>query len=332
MRTDRPVVAVTLGDPAGIGPEVVWRALQDPEVYEVCRPLVVGHPDALTRGAAVAGGAARLRPVADPQDAAFVAGCVDCLPVDTGPLPPLGRPSAAGGRAAHAAVVRAVALWRDGSVDALATAPLHKEALRQAGVPYPGHTELLAALVGAPEVAMLLEVPRLRVVHVTGHLGLRDVPRAVTRERVLATIRLGAGFLRRHGVPAPRVAVLGLNPHAGEHGLFGGGEEEEAIAPAVAAARAEGWDAVGPLPADAAVALAARGAYDLVVAMYHDQGHVPAKLLGFEVGVNVTLGLPFVRTSPDHGTAFDLVGRGQADPRAMRAAILAAARYARGDG
>jgi 4-hydroxythreonine-4-phosphate dehydrogenase len=204
-----------------------------------------------------------------------------------------------------------------GEVQAICTAPLNKEALHLGGHDFPGHTELLAALMGVPEVSMMLMTPRLRVIHVTTHIGLIDAVARIEPGLVERTIRRGDEALKRAGIARPRIGVCAINPHAGEHGLFGYGEEETKIEPAVRRVREDGIDAAGPLPADTAFFLAGRGDYDLVVAMYHDQGHGPVKVLGIEAGVNVTVGLPVIRTSVDHGTAFDIAGTGRVDTRSM---------------
>jgi 4-hydroxythreonine-4-phosphate dehydrogenase len=241
---------------------------------------------------------------------------------------PPGVLSAEAGRAAYDAVVRAAGDAQRGLVGAMATAPLNKEALRLAGLPWNGHTDLLAHLTGAPHVAMMFFSDELRVVLATVHAALADVPRLLTREVMQRTIELTWRELPRYGLAAPRIAVAGLNPHAGEHGLFGL-EEQTVIAPAVACCRAGGIDVSGPYPADTLFVRARRGEFDAVIACYHDQGLIPVKLVAFGRAVNVTLGLPIVRTSVDHGTAFDIAGRGIADPESMIAAVLLAARLAR---
>jgi 4-phospho-D-threonate 3-dehydrogenase / 4-phospho-D-erythronate 3-dehydrogenase len=302
------VIAVTMGDPAGIGPEIIALALAG------------DFPDAI-----VIGDAGRLRKAGEicGVDVDGIA-CVDLGNVDPGL--PFGELSAEAGEAAYQAVERAVALAQAGEVDAICTAPLNKEALHLAGHRYPGHTELLAELTGTGDYAMMLTAGPLRVIHVTTHIGLIDAIEAIEPGRVERVIRLGDDALRRSGIDTPRIAVCGINPHAGEGGLFGRGEEAEKIAPAVAAAREDGIDARGPLPADTAFFRAVRGDFDLVVAMYHDQGHGPIKVLGLDEGVNVTVGLPVIRTSVDHGTAFDIAGRGVADPSSLRAALREAER------
>jgi 4-hydroxythreonine-4-phosphate dehydrogenase len=302
-----------MGDPAGVGPEVVVKALVDEEVRAACRPLVVGDLGRLQRAAALCG-------VPVPPDVEQVGE----LPADLafGELSPLA------GDAAYRYVRRAVELALAGEVAAVCTAPLNKAALHAAGHAYPGHTELLAELTGTAEVSMMLTAPRLRVIHVTTHVGLLDAIERIDAPLVQRTITRGHDALVRSGIPAPRIAVCGINPHAGESGLFGRGEEASKIAPAVAAALSAGIDCEGPLPADTTFFRAVRGDYDLVVAMYHDQGHGPIKVLGLDAGVNVTVGLPIVRTSVDHGTAFDIAGSGTADAGSMQAALLAAAALA----
>jgi 4-hydroxythreonine-4-phosphate dehydrogenase len=326
-----PLIAITLGDPAGVGPEIVLKAAADPETFRLCRPLAVG-PAAI---AAEQGRALKLpvevHAVSTVGEAEFRPGLLSVL--DTGDLAPgdyqWGELSAAAGRAAVTAVERAARLAMAGEVDAVVTAPLNKEAMRMAGVNYPGHTEILGAITGSPSVAMLLVSEKLRVIHNSVHVSLREAIERVTEANEYRTIRTAYDGMRRFRYERPRIAVAGLNPHAGEGGLFGD-EETLLIAPAIAQARAAGIAASGPFAPDT-VFMRARhtatrpGEFDFVVAMTHDHGLIPVKYLGVEQGVNVTLGLPFVRTSPDHGTAFDIAGRGIADP----ASLVAAARMAR---
>jgi 4-hydroxythreonine-4-phosphate dehydrogenase len=287
---NKPRVAITAGDPAGIGPEIAARAAADPSVLDVCEPIIYGP----SNGASYAPG----------------------------------QLSAAAGRAAYDAIVRAVGDATARTVDAIATAPINKEALRLAGLPWNGHTDMLAHLTGARDVAMLFHSEALRVVLATVHIALAEVPRALTRSSLEATIDLTARELPRFGIERPRIAVAGLNPHAGEHGLFGR-EEETVMTPAIDACRARGIDVAGPFPGDSVFVRARRGEFDVVVACYHDQGLIPVKLVAFGQAVNVTLGLPIVRTSVDHGTAFDIAGKGVADPQSMIAAVRLAARLAR---
>jgi 4-hydroxythreonine-4-phosphate dehydrogenase len=287
---NKPRVAITAGDPAGIGPEIAARASADARVLEACHPVVYG-------------------------------------PCEGHSFEP-GVLSAAAGRAAYDAIVRAVDDAKAGVVHAIATAPLNKEAFRLAGLPWNGHTDLLAHLTDSRYVAMMFYSEVLRVVLATVHIPLSEVPRALTQCTLEATIDLTARELPRFGIARPRIAVAGLNPHAGEHGLFGA-EEQTVVAPAVGACRARGVDVSGPFPGDTVFVRARRGEFDVVVACYHDQGLIPVKLLAFGQAVNVTLGLPIIRTSVDHGTAFDIAGKGIADPESMVAAVLLAARLAR---
>ncbi len=327
---ERPWIAVTMGDPAGIGPEIVAKAVTSQEVLSVARPLVVGDARVMADALRVANVDARV--VSLSSQANSEPGPHAVLLLDLANVPwnrmPRGKVSAEAGRASYAYVSKAVELAMHGHVAAIATAPIHKGAWWAAGYQVPGHTELLAQLTGARSTRMLLVTPRLRVVHVTTHIPLREVSDSITVERVFTTIALLWDALERMGISAPRVAVAGLNPHAGEGGLFGS-EEKEKIRPAVEKAQALGWHVVGPISGDTVFYRALKGEFDAVVAMYHDQGHIPVKLLGFEEGVNVTLGLPIVRTSVDHGTAFDIAWQGKANPRSMIAAIRLAAELAR---
>lgn len=319
-------MAITLGDPAGIGPEIVARTLLLPGYAERC--VAVGDPAVMARALAPLGAAERLRVVADVADAELRPDRVCLVPSSALPLPPpFGRVDAACGRAAYQAICLAIDLARQGRVAGMVTAPIHKEALAAAGVPYPGHTEILAERGGARRVAMMLANDAIATVLVTIHCSLRQAIERADFEAQLSAIRLAHQGGRALGAPAPRVAVAGLNPHAGEGGLFGD-EEQRIIRPAIEAARREGIDASGPWPGDTVFMQARQGRFDVVVAQYHDQGLIPVKYLGLEQGVNITLGLPFVRTSPDHGTAFDIAGQGIADPSSLRAAIDHAFRLA----
>jgi 4-hydroxythreonine-4-phosphate dehydrogenase len=325
----RPIIAITMGDPAGVGPEVTAQALARDEVWDNCRPLVVGDAGVLAQAVALVAAPLALHPIAGVSEARFDPAMPDVLDlrnVETAALQ-RGRVSALAGRAAVAYVERAVELALAGQVDGIVTGPVHKAALRAAGCPHIGHTELLAALTGAERVTTMLATPGLRVVHVTRHVPLREVAAHITRERVLETIRQTDEGLRGMGIPHPRLAVAALNPHGGDEGLLGR-EEIEVIGPAVEAAQAEGIDVHGPIPADSVFFRAIRGEFDVVVAMYHDQGHIPVKTHGFERSVAVTLGLPIVRTSVDHGTAFDIAWQGVASEESMVEAIRLAARMA----
>lgn len=321
-----PVIAVTMGDGAGIGPEVIVPALLDPDTLARCRPVVVGDAPRLRQAAALLGLDCEIVPVEGPEDAEFTPGRVNVI--DLGLLPadlPWGRLSAVAGDAAYHYVRVAAELAVGGRADGICTAPLNKEALHAAGHLYPGHTELLAHLTGVDEVSMMLSTPKVKVIHVTTHIGLIDAVNRIEPGLVERTVRRGHRAMVRAGVPDPVIGVCGINPHAGENGLFGYGEEEEKIVPAIDILRADGIDARGPLPADTAFFLAGRGDYDLIVAMYHDQGHGPVKVLGIEAGVNLTVGLPVIRTSVDHGTAFDIAGTGVAEAGSMVEALRQAA-------
>jgi 4-hydroxythreonine-4-phosphate dehydrogenase len=339
-----PLLGITMGDPAGIGPEITAKALATPVVRKAARPIVLGDARVMADAVRLAGLDLAMRRLARVGDATGVGDDVEVL--DLANADPaafqIGRVSALCGRAAYEYIERAVQLALGREIAGIVTAPINKEALALAGLKHSGHTEILAELTGTRAYAMLLMGRELRVIHVTTHVALRRVPELVTRERVLRTIRLGHEAMRRLGIATPRLAVCGLNPHAGESGLFGD-EEQTAIAPAIAEARGAGIDATGPYPADTVMSRARGGEFDCVVAMYHDQGHTPVKTLGFQYdegrkawtgmsGVNVTVGLPVVRVSVDHGTAFDRAGRGTANPESMIEAILVAAEMTRSRG
>ena len=333
MSTNAPLVAVTLGDPCGIGPEVVAAALATPSVRAVCRPVVVGSAAVLRGAVAQVGASLEVVLVDAPDSAPHAPGVVAVL--DPGNLNIAavypGRLSAEAGRAAVEWALQAGELCLSGAVDAMATAPINKEAARLAGYEEVGHMELLQRLSGADKVATMLISGGLRVVHLTTHRSLRRACDAVTKERVLSMVALTDGSFRAWGFTQPRIGVAALNPHASDGGLIGD-EEEREIAPAVAAARERGIDATGPVPADIVFHQAIQGRYDAVLAMYHDQGHIPVKVHGFEQSVSVNLGLPFVRTSVDHGTAFDIAGKGVASAVSMVEAIVLAAVLAGGQG
>ena len=319
----RPLLAITIGDPAGIGPEIVLKALAQPEIYDRCRPLVIGDRRLLARAADWVGQSRIIfRVVDDPGEGHYNPGMITLLDLDNVSLQdcPPGEVSAEAGRAAVEYVFRACDLAMAGRADGIVTAPLNKAAMNLAGFSYAGHTELLAERTHTPNVKMLLVGPKLRVIHVSTHVSLREAIRRVTTERVTEAIDLAHTSCRALGIAKPRIAVAGLNPHAGEGGLFGD-EEAHAIAPAIEAARARGLDVSDPQPPDTVFLRAVNGAYDIVVAMYHDQGHIPMKLLAFDSGVNVSIGLPIIRTSVDHGTAFDIAGTGKAREESLIAAI-----------
>ncbi len=321
-----PVVLLTIGDPAGIGPEIVVQAALDPRVRAACVPVAVGPPGTLARALDQSGCAGSVRPW---DGAAPAAREVPVLPVPDAPQPVRpGLVQATAGAVAFAALERAIRACLDGEAQALATAPLSKEALRLAGVPYLDHTAALEALAGTGErVLTLFWLDRLRIFFATRHLGLREACERLSVDDIIGTATAGAAWLARYGVARPRLAVAALNPHAGENGMFGD-EEARVIAPAVAALQAAGLDVTGPVAADSVFAQCLEGRHDAVVALYHDQGHIAAKTRDFERTVAVTTGLPFVRTSVDHGTAFDVAWQGRASAVSMIEAVLVAARLA----
>jgi 4-hydroxythreonine-4-phosphate dehydrogenase len=335
---ERPLLAITMGDPAGVGPEVIVAALARRRARAVCRPLVIGDARVLQQAARTVGRRFSVMIVGAASEADEHPSRISLL--DLANVNPrrvrTGRISAAAGAAAAEYVTRAVGLAQSGAVAGIVTAPINKESIRAAGVPHPGHTEMLAALCGRPEVAMMLVHSGMRVSHVTTHASVRNACARVTQSRVLSVVRLTHKALRRMGISRRRIAVAGLNPHAGESGLFGD-EEMREIAPAVRRARRESIDAAGPFPPDTVFARHRAGEFDAVVAMLHDHGHIAVKTVGFtarrggglaSAGVNVTLGLPIVRTSVDHGTAFDIAGMGTADPTSMVEAVRLAAQMA----
>jgi len=320
--TYRPVIGITMGDAAGVGPEIIMKSLAQRSVYQGCRPLVIGDANRLIDAGRITGVALTVRAISSPAEARFTYGEIDCI--DLGLIPadlPYGKLSALAGDAAYQYIARTVELTSAGELDAICTAPLNKEALHAGGHIFPGHTEILAHLTGIPEVSMMLVAPKLRVIHVTTHIGLIDAINRIEPGLVQRTIERAHATLVRSGITSPRIGVCGINPHAGENGLFGYGEEEQKIIPAIKLLQARGWDVEGPLPADTLFYRAGRGDFDVVVAMYHDQGHGPVKVMGLEAGVNVTVGLPVIRTSVDHGTAFDIAGKGIADEGSMLEAL-----------
>ena len=329
----RPLLAITMGDPAGIGPEVVLKALAHADIYERSRPLVIGDRRILERAAGWLAQPVDLDVVAEPAQGAYTPGRVTLLDLENA-LPesiPVGIESAAAGAAAVDYVFRACDLAMASAVDAVVTAPLNKAAMNMAGYEYAGHTELLTERTGAERVSMLLIGPNLRIVHVSTHVALEAAIERVTPERVEDVIQIAHDACRALGIAHPRIAVAGLNPHASEGGLFGD-EEARRIEPAIRAARARGLDVSDPQPPDTVFLRATKGAYDIVVAQYHDQGHIPMKLLAFDSGVNVSYGLPIIRTSVDHGTAFDIAGKGIAEESSLLAAIEVAVQMAHARG
>ncbi|MCX8090377.1 MAG: 4-hydroxythreonine-4-phosphate dehydrogenase PdxA [Verrucomicrobiae bacterium] len=333
----KPVLAITMGDPAGIGPELCLRALVEPSVRAVCVPVVFGDAAVLEEVREELARIGRQPNCAEPSvrvldraewsraTAVDAPAVVDCAALAHSRVTP-GRVSAECGRASFEYVQRAVEEALAGRVAGIVTAPIHKEALRLAGVPYPGHTEMLAALTGARRSCMMLWSPELVVSLVTTHIGYAEVPGALSVARVLEVIELTHEAMQRLAAGPVRLGVCGLNPHAGEHGLFGQREEQRFIEPAIQRARELGMEVEGPLSPDAAFTAQQRRRYSAIVCLYHDQGHIPFKMLAFETGVNVTLGLPIVRTSVDHGTAFDIAWKGVANPQSLFSAVRLAAR------
>jgi 4-hydroxythreonine-4-phosphate dehydrogenase len=338
-----PIIAITMGDAAGIGPEIIAKTLALKEIYTLCKPIVIGDSNAIKMGLEVAGIQLKVKSLKNVKDAQSKFGKIDVLDLHNIEISKIvmGKPQAMAGKASVDYVKKAAKLALEGNVDAIVTAPLNKEAMKMAGIPYIGHTELLADLSKTKDYAMMLASGSLKVVHVTTHVALKEVPDLITKERVLNKIKLADSTLRRLGVKTPKIGVAGLNPHSGEGGLLGM-EEINEIRPAVEEAKRIGLDVEGPLPPDTIFSRAAGGGYDVVVAMYHDQGHIPVKQMGFKwetdsegwsevSGVNVTIGLPFIRTSVDHGTAYGKAGRkdGTANPQSLIDAIKIAVNMAK---
>lgn len=323
----RPLIAISLGDPGGIGPEITARVLADPGITAACTPIVFGARNVWSRACAVTGLPNQLAVIARPAEARGPS-LIEC---DDTPLEalPAGQATGAAGLAQTRYLVRAVDELTSGGVAGLCTAPVNKAAVHAAGLPFTGHTEYLQERFHVPRVVMLMAGERLRVALATMHVAVRDVAAALRREELVEIGLLVASELReRFGIATPRLAVCGLNPHAGEEGQFGD-EEQRIIAPAIADLRARGVTADGPFPADGLFPRVLESRFDAVLAMFHDQGLIPFKMLEFHTGVNVTLGLPRPRTSPDHGVAYDIAGQGRADPRSMAAALRLCTRLAR---
>jgi 4-hydroxythreonine-4-phosphate dehydrogenase len=328
----KPIISLTMGDPAGIGPEICLRALHEQAVLENCVPVLFGDAGVLGRVRSKLKGAPKMPPsisYEEFENISTVTGplVVECTAVDAQKIKP-GKVSGTAGRAAFVYIERAIAAALAGKIDGMVTAPIHKESLNLAGIKFPGHTEIFTSLTAAKRSCMMLYSDQLTVSMATTHIGYHEVPHELSVERILDVIELTAHAMRRMLGRKPHLGVCGLNPHAGEHGLFGHHEEEKLVAPAVAQSRRNGIDAHGPLVPDAAFTPAVRKKFDAIVTLYHDQGHIPFKMLAFETGVNVTLGLPIVRTSVDHGTAFDIAWQGKADPSSLYSAIRLATRLA----
>lgn len=322
----KPVIGITLGDAAGVGPEIIAKALAEQEVYDICRPVVIGDLGIMKRALAIVGQDLTCRAIDDVLTGGQEFGQIDVIDLRNLPADlPFAQVDPRAGKAAYTYVETAVNLALAGKIAAIATAPLNKDAMNQGGCHFPGHTEILAHLSNTKNYAMMLTGGSLRVIHVSTHLALRQACEKVKKERVLKVIELADQAMKKIGIKEPRIAVAGLNPHSGEGGLFGT-EEIEEIIPAIECAKALGLQVTGPVAPDTVFYRAAvKKDFDIVVVMYHDQGHIPLKVLGFEEGVNITVGLPFIRTSVDHGTAFDIAGKGIANHMSMLESIRLAA-------
>ena len=326
MTTSLPLIAITLGDPAGTGPELITKALGLERIRSICRPLVVGDAATLEAALTYTRAEMTIRRVASPQEAGTDATVIDVLDLKNVDLPnlKLGKVDPMAGKAAYESIKKATELALAGQVAAIVTSAINKESLNQAGYHYDGHTGLLAELCKSPGATMMLAADKLRVSHVSTHVPLKVAIERVRPPRILQVLKLTDQAVRRLGIASPRLAVAGLNPHAGEHGLFGD-DEETYIVPAIEEANRLGMNVSGPYPGDTIFFRAMNGEFDAAVAMYHDQGHVAVKMLGIWKGVNITLGLPIIRTSVEHGTNFDLSGTGRSDPRSLvEATVLAA--------
>jgi len=322
----KPILGITMGDPTGAGPEIIVKALSSAEIRGLCQAVVIGDGAVMRAAAEIVKIPVAVRIIKNIGEAQFAKGVIEVIDLGNVNVKTLvrGRVDLRGGEAAFAYVEMATRLALAKEIDAMVTAPLNKEALNRAGYLYSGHTEILAHLCGVSDAVMMLVAGNLRIAHVSTHVSLRRACDLVTKERILRILRLSNEGVKRMGIDEPRLVVAGLNPHAGESGLFGN-EEKEEILPAIESARALGLNVVGPLPPDTVFLRALRGQFDAVIAMYHDQGHIPVKMVSFDEGVNVTLGLPIIRTSVDHGTVFGKAGKGTANPRSLIESIKLAA-------
>ncbi|MGJ9384183.1 4-hydroxythreonine-4-phosphate dehydrogenase PdxA [Salipaludibacillus sp. CF4.18] len=323
----KPIIGITMGDAAGIGPEIIVKSLSTEEVYGNCHPLVIGDSKMLKRAAIITDSNVTIRSINQLEEAEFQFGTIDCMDLDllSSDLK-FGEISAEAGNAAFQYIKTAIDLAKENKIQAICTAPLNKAALHKGGHMYPGHTEILATLTETEDFAMMLTSPKLKVIHLTTHVGIIKAIEMINPERTYNVIKLAHETLTRAGIVNPSIAVCGINPHAGENGLFGNGEEETKLIPGIERAKEEGINASGPHPADTLFFRAGRGDFDMVVACYHDQGHGPIKVMGLEAGVNITVGLNggVIRTSVDHGTAFDIAGKNIADERSLLEAIKSA--------
>jgi len=324
----RPIIAITPGDPAGIGTEITVSALKNTDIYKRVRPLVICDKRSLENALWITESNLSLTNVSSPSEGLYHSGNIDYIPIDGVRSIEPGVIKEEYGQASYNYIENAVELAIDGKVDAITTGPINKESLRAADVPYIGHTEILGGLTGIEDPLTMFETRELRVFFLSRHVSLKNACDMVTYDRVTSYIKRCILSMEQLGLKEPSLAVAGLNPHSGEHGLFGT-EEVEAVSPAVIHARKEGYNVQGPIGADSVFHLALNGAFTAVLSLYHDQGHIAAKTLDFYRTVSLTLGLPFLRTSVDHGTAFDLAGTGKANPVSMTEAILVAGKYAK---
>lgn len=343
MLKSKPIIGITMGDPAGVGPEIIAKALSEKSLYSICIPIVIGNIEIMAKANALikSTGKLSLKSFTGVADLTERDGTINILSLDNIDADSLtyGKINADCGQAAIDYIKKAVALALSGEIQAMVTCPIHKEAINKAGCKFPGHTELIASLTKTKEYAMMLVGEGLKIVHVSLHLPLSEAQQQIKKERILTVIKLGNELLAKIGTKQPRIAVAGFNPHAGEGGLFGK-EESEEIIPAILSAKKEGIDADGPIAPDTIFSKVRGGEYDLAVAMYHDQGHIAVKAVGFIYdqkrrswtsisGINVTLGLPIIRTSVAHGVAFDQAGKGSANPQSLKQAIRLAAKLAK---
>lgn len=328
---ERPVVGISMGDPAGIGPEIVVKALKEKMLYDICKPLVIGDIKVLEKIEAVVGSGLKLKRVNGPEDADFTYGTIDVISLDNVDADSLeyGKVEAQAGKAAYEYIVKSAELANAGIITSIATTPINKEAIKAAGVNFIGHTEMLADLSGTDDPLTMFQVYNMRVFFLSRHVSLRKACDMVTKKRLTDYLVRCDAALKMLGLSKRTIAVAGLNPHNGEHGLFGDDECRE-VEPAIAEAREKGVDAVGPVPADSVFSQALKGRFDAVLSLYHDQGHIATKTVDFERTISLTIGMPFLRTSVDHGTAFDIAGRGIAGEISMIEAIRLAAEYGPG--
>ncbi|WP_416350097.1 4-hydroxythreonine-4-phosphate dehydrogenase PdxA [Mammaliicoccus lentus] len=319
----KPIIGITMGDPSGVGPEIIVKSLNNEELYNRSHPIVIGDSKRVLEVIKILNLNLEVKSISENDDFETTKfGEIKCL--DLNLLPDnieFGQINLTSGDAAFKYLSKAINLANSKRLDAICTAPLNKEAMQKAGHLYPGHTEILADLTNTDNYAMMLSSPKLKVIHVTTHVGLIEAINQIKPERVFDVIKMADVTLKNSGIENPKIGVCGINPHAGENGLFGNGEEEEKINPAIKQAKDLNINVEGPLPADTLFFRAQRGDFDIVIAMYHDQGHGPIKVLGLEAGVNITVGLPIIRTSVDHGTAFDIAGKGIVDERSMNEAL-----------